>query len=203
MFCRLGNAGLGRVASVICGVAGQISRWRQRKAAPWPSLTTLSAAARRRRFSDPRARPVLAILTRLRAGHPPWARAIDEWLQRGKTSQVASRGAPLERVQLILPRSAQTRSKPFRELMFRYSVYSKSSSLALSIFASVTSAFCSCSRGGAAKAKRMALGAWPGLTANALEGVSAMPRRAAAATKVWDRQCSGNVNHRWYERLSA
>ncbi len=37
----------------------------------------------------------------------------------------------------------------------------------------------------------MALGAWPGFTAKALEGVSAISWRAAAATKVCERHCFG------------
>ena len=32
---------------------------------------------------------------------------------------------------------------------------------------------------------------------NVVDGVSAISRRAAAATKVCERQCGGNVSHRW------
>ena len=49
---------------------------------------------------------------------------------------------------------------------------------------------------GAASARRTALGAWPGLTAKVVEGVNAMSRRAAAATKVCERQCGGSVSQR-------
>ena len=43
--------------------------------------------------------------------------------------------------------------------------------------------------GGAASASRTAFGAWPGVMAKVVDGVSAMSRRAAAATKVCERQC--------------
>ena len=49
---------------------------------------------------------------------------------------------------------------------------------------------------GAARASLTAFGAWPGVTAKVVEGVNAMSRLAAAVTKVWERQCAGNVNHR-------
>ena len=47
-----------------------------------------------------------------------------------------------------------------------------------------------------ASASRTAFGAWPGLAAKVVDGVSAISRRAAAATKVCDRQCGGKVSHR-------
>ena len=62
--------------------------------------------------------------------------------------------------------------------------------------ASVRSAESSCSSGGAASASRTAFGAWPGATAKVVDGVSAMSRRAAAATKVCERQCGGSVSQR-------
>ena len=77
-----------------------------------------------------------------------------------------------------------------------YSVESKSSSFALNIPDSVRSAVSSWSSGGAANASRTPFGACPGLTANVVDGVNAISRRAAAATKVCDRQCGGNVSHR-------
>ena len=49
---------------------------------------------------------------------------------------------------------------------------------------------------GAASASRTAFGACPGATAKVVDGVSAMSRRAAAATKVCERQCGGSVSHR-------
>ena len=49
---------------------------------------------------------------------------------------------------------------------------------------------------GAASASLTAFGAWPGVTAKVVEGVNAMSRLAAAATKVCERQCAGSVNHR-------
>ena len=45
-------------------------------------------------------------------------------------------------------------------------------------------------------ASRTAFGAWPGVAAKVVEGVSAMSRLAAAATRVCERQCAGNVSHR-------
>ena len=77
-----------------------------------------------------------------------------------------------------------------------YSVESKSSSFALNIPESVRSAVSSWSSGGAANASRTPFGACPGLTANVVDGVNAISRRAAAATNVCDRQCGGNVSHR-------
>ena len=50
--------------------------------------------------------------------------------------------------------------------------------------------------GGAASASRTAFGACPGATANVVDGVNAMSRRAAAATKVCERQCGGSVSQR-------
>ena len=76
----------------------------------------------------------------------------------------------------------------------RYSVESKSSSFAFSIPDSVRNAVSSCSIGGAASASRIAFGAWPGLAANVVDGVRAISRRAAAATKVCERQCEGRVS---------
>ena len=49
---------------------------------------------------------------------------------------------------------------------------------------------------GAASANRTAFGAWPGVAAKVVDGVSAMSRLAAAATKVCERQCGGSVSHR-------
>ncbi len=49
---------------------------------------------------------------------------------------------------------------------------------------------------GAASASRTAFGACPGVAAKVVDGVNAMSRRAAAATKVCDRQCGGSVSHR-------
>ena len=44
---------------------------------------------------------------------------------------------------------------------------------------------------GAASASLTAFGAWPGVTAKVVEGVKAMSRLAAAATRVCERQCAG------------
>lgn len=49
---------------------------------------------------------------------------------------------------------------------------------------------------GVASASLTAFGAWPGVTAKVLDGVSAMSRRAAAATKLCERQCAGSVSQR-------
>ncbi len=77
-----------------------------------------------------------------------------------------------------------------------HSVESKSSSVALNMPASVRRPSSSCSIGGAASASRTALGACPGVAAKVVDGVSAMSRRAAAATRVCERQCCGRVSQR-------
>lgn len=48
---------------------------------------------------------------------------------------------------------------------------------------------------GAARASLTAFGAWPGVAAKVVDGVNAMSRLAAAATKVCERQCVGSVNN--------
>ena len=52
---------------------------------------------------------------------------------------------------------------------------------------------------GAGGAERQAhrVGGMAGVTAKVVDGVSATSRRAAAATKVCERQCGGNVSQRW------
>src|SRR3954453_7046421 len=77
-----------------------------------------------------------------------------------------------------------------------YSVESKSSSLVPSSDAIVRRPESSCSNEGGASASRTAFGAWPWAIAKVEDGVSAMPRRAAAATKVCERQCAGSVSQR-------
>ena len=45
-------------------------------------------------------------------------------------------------------------------------------------------------------ASRTAFGAWPGVMAKVVDGVSAMSQRAAAATKVCERQWCGSDSQR-------
>ena len=71
--------------------------------------------------------------------------------------------------------------------MTTYSVVSNDSAPACSNLASVCSASRKRSTGGEASARRTALGAWPWPAVKALDGVSAMSCRAAAATKVSER----------------
>src|SRR5712671_2682998 len=71
-------------------------------------------------------------------------------------------------------------AKPGHDEEYCYSVESKSSSVALRMPAS----------------SRTAFGAWPGLAAKVVDGVSAISRLAAAATRLCERQCAGSVSHR-------
>lgn len=76
------------------------------------------------------------------------------------------------------------------------SVESKSLSLAFSIDANVRSPASSWSIVGDASASLTALGAWPGVAAKVVDGVSAMSRLAAAVTSVCERQCGGSISQR-------